>query len=184
MSATLAQWHAEHVNFAKLLDCLETQLDLFHDGATPHYELMLDIMFYMTHYPDVLHHPKEDLALARMRAQDPDVGAIADELDLQHEDLQRMGADLVVRLADVVNDGLTTRDSLETPARDYIATFRAHMSFEERRVLPIAARLLRDSDWAAIDRALRHIEDPLFGRNPEPRYAAIERHLERQAERR
>jgi hemerythrin-like domain-containing protein len=184
MSATLAQWHVEHKNFAKLLDCLEGQLDLFHDGSTPHYDLMLDIMFYMTHYPDVLHHPKEDFALARMRTRDPAVGAIADELDLQHEDLQRMGADLVVRLSDIVNDGIATRESVEIPARDYIATFREHMNFEERRVLPMAAQLLRDADWADIDAALRHIEDPLFGRNPEPRYAAIERHLERQAERR
>jgi hemerythrin-like domain-containing protein len=183
MSATLAQWHTEHVNFAKLLDCLEGQLDLFHDGTTPHYELMLDVMFYMTHYPDVIHHPKEDLALARMRARDPDIGALADELDLQHEDLQRMGSDLVARLSDIVNDGIATRESVEIPARDYIATFREHMSFEERRVLPVAARLLGDADWAAIDAALRHIEDPLFGRNPEPRYAAIERHLERQAAR-
>ena len=183
MSATLAQWHAEHVNFAKLLDCLEAQLDLFHDGATPDYDLMLDVMFYMTHYPDVLHHPKEDLALARMRACDPDIGAIADELDLQHEDLHRMGAELVGRLSDIANDGIATRDSVETPARDYIATFREHMNFEERRVLPVAARLLRDSDWAAIDAELRGVEDPLFGRNPEPRYAAIERHLERQAQR-
>ena len=183
MSATLAQWHTEHVNFAKLLDCLEAQLDLFHDGGTPHYELMLDIMFYMTHYPDALHHPKEDLALERMRARDPGVGAIADELDIQHEDLHHMGAELVLRLSNIVNDGITPRDELEIPARDYIATFREHMIFEERRVLPMAARLLGDSDWAAIDSALRHVEDPLFGSNPEARYAAIERHLERQAQR-
>ena len=183
MSATLAQWHTEHVNFARLLDCLEAQLDLFHDGGTPHYDLMLDIMFYMTHYPDVLHHPKEDLALARMRKRDPDLGAIADELDLQHEDLHRMGAELVGRLSEVVNDTIVTRDDVEIRARDYIATFREHMSFEERRVLPMAARLLRDSDWAAIDAKLRHVEDPLFGRNPEARYAAIERHLERQVQR-
>ena len=59
MSDSIARWHAEHVNFAKLLDLLEGQLDLFHKGESPDYELMLDIMFYMTHYPDVLHHPKE-----------------------------------------------------------------------------------------------------------------------------
>lgn len=183
MPATLAQWHKEHVNFAKLLACLEAQLDHFHDGGAPHYDLMLDIMFYMTHYPDALHHPKEDMALARMRAHEPEMAAIADELDRQHEDLRRMGAELVVRLSDLVNDGIATRESVELPARDYIATFREHMSFEERRVLPAAARLLCDNDWAAIDVALRHVDDPLFGRNPEPRYAALERHLERQAAR-
>ena len=36
------------------------------------------------------------------------------------------------------------------------------------------------SDWAAIDTAIGHIEDPLFGLNPSERYAALEEHLGRQ----
>jgi hypothetical protein len=35
---------------------------------------MLDIMFYMTHYPTLLHHPKEDLAFARIAARSPPRG--------------------------------------------------------------------------------------------------------------
>ena len=70
MNTTLATWHTDHANFARLLDLLEAQLDLFHRGETPHYELMLDIMFYMTHYPDVLHHPKEDMAFTRIRERE------------------------------------------------------------------------------------------------------------------
>ena len=181
MASTLAKWHTEHVNFVKLLDCLDAQLELFHDGGTVHYELMLDIMFYMTHYPDVLHHPKEDMAFARIKAREPEAGAIVDELDLQHEDLRRMGAELVVRLSDIFNGAISERSVVEMLARDYIATFRQHINFEEQRMLPMAARLLDADDWAAIDAAVRHIDDPLFGRNPEPRYAAIERHLEKQA---
>jgi hemerythrin-like domain-containing protein len=62
MTDTIAVWRAEHLNFAKLLDILEEQLQRFHTGDEPNYELMLDIMFYMTHYSDLLHHPREDLA--------------------------------------------------------------------------------------------------------------------------
>ena len=51
MSDPIALWHAEHANFAKLLDLLEGQLDLFHKCESPDYELMLDIMFYMTPLP-------------------------------------------------------------------------------------------------------------------------------------
>jgi hemerythrin-like domain-containing protein len=181
MSATLAQWHEEHVNFAKLLDFLEAQLDLFHDGDTPHYELMLDIMFYMTHYPDVIHHPKEDLAFARMKSREPRLAAVIEELDRQHIDLHGMGGELVARLSDVVNGTITSRESVETLARDYIATFRHHMNFEENRVLPMAARMLTSGDWAAIDAEITHVDDPLFGENPEPRYATIEQQLEQQA---
>ena len=67
MPDTLALWHAEHVNFTRLLNLLDDQLSLFHDGGSPDYALMLDIMFYMTHYSDVLHHPKEDLVFAKIK---------------------------------------------------------------------------------------------------------------------
>ncbi len=182
MPTTLAKWHTEHVNFGKLLTCLESQLDLFHDGETPHYELMLDVMFYMTHYPDVIHHPKEDLAFARIKAREPQAAAMVDALDAQHEELRRMGAELVVHLSDIYNGAVTSREPVENLARDYIATFREHIGFEERKMLPLASRLLEAQDWAAIDAAVRHIDDPLFGRNPEPRYRTIERHLEQQAQ--
>ncbi len=73
MPTTLALWHAEHVNFAKLLNILDGQLMLFHGGRSPDYELMLNIMFYMTHYSDVLHHPKEDLVFAKIREREKSV---------------------------------------------------------------------------------------------------------------
>ena len=177
MKSTLSTWHADHVNFGRLLDCLEGQLELFHDGGSPHYELMLDIMFYMTHYSDALHHPKEDLAFARIKAREPQANALVEALDEQHEELRRMGSELVVRLSDVFNGAVTTREDIAALAHDYVATFREHIAFEERKMLPTAARLLDAADWAAIDAAVRHFDDPLFGPNPEPRYATIERHL-------
>ena len=177
----ISKWHDEHVNFARLLDFLEGQLDIFHDGSTPHYELMLDVMFYMTHYPDAVHHPKEDLAFARMKEREPQLASIVDELDRQHVDLHAMGRRLVEQLTDIVNGSIASRQSVEMLARDYISTFRLHIKFEERRVLPMAARLLRDCDWKEIDALVQDIDDPLFGTDPEPRYAAVGRHLEQQA---
>lgn len=180
MNDTLAAWHTEHVNFARLLDLLDAQLDLFHDGETPHYELMLDIMFYMTHYPDALHHPKEDLAFARIREREQGAAATVDELERQHAELHRLGEELVARLGDIVNGSIASRASVETPARTYVKVFRHHMDIEEEKILPLAARLLRDSDWSSINTAVKHIEDPLFGRNAERRYAAIVEHLDQQ----
>jgi len=181
MSNTLSQWQTEHVNFAKLLDLLDAQLDLFHQGETPHYELMLDIMFYMTHYPDVVHHPKEELAFARIRERDGDAGPLLDTLDRQHGELHRLGQALVTSLSDIVNGSIASRASIENAARDYVATFRHHMQLEDTELLALVRRHLTDKDWSAINTKIRHIEDPLFGRNPERRYAVIEEHLERQA---
>ncbi len=182
MSDSIALWHAEHANFATLLDVLERELDLFHKGESPDYELMLDIMFYMTHYPDVLHHPKEDLAFARIKEREVDAGPIVDELSEQHARLKESGDALVHALDDIVNGSITSREHVETPGRAYVADFRSHMQREETAILPLAAKLLRASDWTAIDAVIRHIEDPLFGKNGEERYAGLRRQIAREAQ--
>ena len=181
MTDSIALWRAEHANFATLLDLLEGQLDIFHAGEKPDYELMLDIMFYMTRYPDVSHHPKEDLAFARIREREVSAHVIVDELTEQHARLKEFGDVLVRALDDIVNGSIAVRERVEVPGRAYIADFRSHMQKEETAILPLAAKLLRARDWAAIDAAIRHIDDPLVAKNGEERYAALRRQIEREA---
>jgi len=180
MSDPIALWHAEHVNFATLLGLLEVELDRFHRGQAPDYELMLDVMFYMTHYPDVLHHPKEDLAFARIAERNAGARSIVAELGDQHTMLKQAGNALVVALDDIVNGSITLRDHVEAPGRAYIAAFRRHMDTEETKILPLAATLLTGHDWAAIDRAVRQLDDPVFGKVADKRYAALRRQIARE----
>ena len=181
MSDPVALWHAEHVNFAALLDLLEGQLDRFKRGAPPDYELMLDIMYYMTRYPDVLHHVKEDLAFARIGQREAGVRPVVDRLTEQHARLKQSGDALVLALDGIVNGAITLRDHVNAPGRAYVADFRSHMQVEEVTILPLAARLLHDGDWAAIDGAIQHIDDPLFSNQAEERYSALRRKIARAA---
>jgi hemerythrin-like domain-containing protein len=182
MPDILAQWHTEHVNFARLINLLEAELDRFHNDDSPNYELMLDIMFYMTHYPDVIHHPREDLAFARIKEREKGAGPTVDELTRQHTLLRHLGETLVAALSDLVNGSITSRESVETPGRSYVASFRGHMGVEEKEILPMAARLLDARDWATIKSAVAHIDDPLFGKTAEKRYAALHQQISRQAQ--
>ena len=174
-----ALWHAEHINFATLLDLLEAELDRFSSGRAPDYELMLDIMFYMTHYPDALHHPKEDLAFAKIAERHPGVRPLVEALAGEHALLKREGDALVIALDDIVNGAITSRDHVEAPGRAYIAAFRRHLDAEEANILPLAEALLDRDDWAAIDRALLKLDDPLFGRTRDGRYEALRRRIAR-----
>jgi hemerythrin-like domain-containing protein len=180
MSDPIALWHTEHVNFAALLDLLDAQLDRFHRGEAPDYELMLDIMFYMTHYPDVLHHPKEELAFERIAARDVTAGRAVERLAAEHSALKHEGNALVIALDDIVNGSVTSREHVEAPGRAYIAAFRRHMRAEEAEILPLAGKLLDQGDWAAIEAAIRNLEDPVFGRSSDERYAALRRHITRE----
>jgi len=182
MPNTLDLWHAEHVNFSRLLTLLDNQLALFHGGKRPDYELMLNIMFYMTHYSDVLHHPKEDLVFAKIRERDQTVAGTVDELSAQHELLHKNGRDLVRHLEDIVNDTISSRETVEEVARAYVSTMRSHIRIEESEILPLADSMLTVQDWKAIHAAVEHIEDPLFGKHPEARYVALHRQITRQAQ--
>jgi len=178
----IALWSRDHTNFAVLLDLLERQLDLFHEGESADYGLMLDIMFYMTHYTDLVHHPREDLAFARIKEREPGVEAVVAELEAQHVVLKQAGEALTRALDDVVNGSITSRDHVETPARRYLQTFRGHMEREEATLMPLLQGLLRQRDWLAIDAQIQHIEDPVFGKNFDERYAALRRQIAREAQ--
>ena len=181
MSDTLALWHAEHVNFGRLLDILEDQLDRFHVDQRPNYQLMLDILFYMTHYSDLLHHPREDLAFAKIKERDGSAGTLVDDLARQHQRIKQCGDELVADLEAIVNDSIFSREQVEVPGRGYIAHFRNHIKTEETRILPLAAKLLGDQDWSEIAQTIAHMDDPLFGGGAEQRYAALRQEIARDA---
>ena len=181
MPPTLALWHADHVNFAILLGLIEEQLAVFNDGGSPQYDMMLDIMYYMTHYSDVIHHPKEDLVFAMIKERERGVAQRVDELTNQHAQLKRFGEELVRDLDDIVNGSIVSRAHVETAAHAYLNTFRRHLDIEESEILPLAARLLADKDWAAVEDAIHHFEDPLFGSRTDERYAALRQQIGRDA---
>ena len=182
MTDNIARWRAEHINFARLLDLLEGQLDLFHKGDAPSYPLMLDVMYYMTHYPDLFHHPKEDLAFAKVREREASAKAVVDELMGQHIVLRESGGKLVEHLDGIVNGAaILARESVEAPGRTYVEYFRNHMHKEETELFPSASTVLRKEDWAAIDAVMHDRQDPLFGKTVEKRYEALQRQIAREA---
>ena len=181
MNVRVASWHDEHANFAKLLYLLEAQLNLFHRGISPNYALMLDIMCYMTHYPDLLHHPREDCAFEIVKERIPKLASLVDELMAEHVVAVKSSAKLVADLDSVVNGAILPRESVELPGRDYIAHFRHHMAREEADLFPAVARTLTEHDWAKIDLKVKPVHDPVFSRNPERQYENVRREIEREA---
>lgn len=163
MTTTIDAWQQDHMNFSRLLDMLETEVRLFHEAATPDYELMLDIMYYMIHYPDVYHHPKEDLVFGKVAAMDPQVRDAVQNLLAQHVVLKQSGTRLYEELQGVVDGAMRPRGSVEQPAETYIRYFRDHMNNEESTLLPLVRKLLSPSDWAAIEAIAPTRSDPLFG---------------------
>lgn len=178
MADVIKQWHAEHVNFSRLLDLLEKQLAAFHEGESPEYDLVLDIVEYLREYPDHYHHPREDVAFARMIQRDPSLRLPINRLLQEHRVIAAAGDELLARLNEIVDGALVERATVEAAAATYLAYYRHHLATEEREILPRAKSLLGPDDWAAVDAAVAPGHDPLFGATPQDRYRALNKLIE------
>lgn len=183
MTDLAAIWHAEHVNFARLLDLLEKQVAAFHVGGQPNYDLMLDVVYYLRHYPAQVHHPREDVAFARLLDRDPKLKSQLDRLMREHHEIAAAGETLLAHLDEVVAGALEPRSIVEAAAATYLAYYRQHLAAEEQEVIPRAAELLTPQDWAAVAAAVAAGPDPLFGEDVEARYRKLRRQIALEAQR-
>ena len=183
MTDLAALWHAEHVNLARLLDLLEKQVAAFHVGEQPNYDLMHDVVYYLRHYPDEIHHPQESVAFARLLERDPTMKSQIDRLMQEHRVLAAVGETLLAHLDAVVADALEPRSTVEAAAATYLAYYRQHLAAEEKEVIPRAAELLTPQDWAAVAAAVPAGPDPLFGEDVEARFRKLRRQIALEAQR-
>ena len=163
MADQLSVWHAEHVTFSRLLQLLEQEVAAFTGGGRPDYDLMFDVIFYLRHFSDRYHHPREDVAFARIVQRDPAMELSISRLLQEHRVIAVAGDELYNRLTEAVGDVIAPRSVLEAAAATYLVYYRHHLAKEEREVLPRAAQLLTRDDWAAVAGCIPTVPDPLFG---------------------
>jgi hemerythrin-like domain-containing protein len=173
MANPIALWHAEHVNFSRLLDVFEEQVNRFHEGEDPDVDLMLEIVSYLREFGDRFHHPREDVAFALLVERDPSLRLPINRLLQEHRAIAAAGEELVTRLQEIVADALILRATVEAAAALYLVYYRHHLASEERNILPRAARLLKAQDWEIVAGAVPSGSDPLFGEAPSEKYGRL-----------
>lgn len=182
MNTAVRYWHEEHMRFARLLDFLDGEMTAFHDGGHPNYELMQDVIHYLQHYADRYHHPREDVAFARLIERAPALAPVVQQLMQEHRVIKTSGEALYKLLDAILQDSVITRDTVEAVAATYLLYYRQHIANEESEVLPAAARSLTADDWTAVGKAVEPGADPLFGTDVGARYRNL--HAQIEAERR
>jgi hemerythrin-like domain-containing protein len=169
MADPIAAWHQEHVQFNQLLAVLQQEMDGFHDGGNPDYQLMLDILGYLRDHGDCFHHPREDEAFKRLVACRPDRELPIARLLQEHRVIAHAGEALRNLLEQAAQDAVIRRSDIEVAAATYLVYYGNHIAKEEEDVLPDAARHLTPSDWQAVKEAATPVADPLFGPQPAQR---------------
>jgi hemerythrin-like domain-containing protein len=163
MVQVIDQLARDHRNLRLLLDIVEEQMNGHQADRAADFDLLCMIAEYTLHYPDLVHHPREEVVFERLIARDHGAQAVIGCLVEEH---RRLG-ELTRRFAAVVNDvahGVALpRAWLDSLAREYLQANRLHMQAEEEHFLPRAMAVLTGEDWAAIEQQLAHTEDPVFG---------------------
>jgi len=173
MQQVLVNLHAEHVNIMRILDYLEEQVQLLEKGENPEWDLMYDVMHYMTNYPDLYHHPKEDMIFDRLRSRTAEFDGHVGQLLQEHGDIYSLGKHFRDAIQEVDGGIPITCEEFARIARDYIKCQKDHLELEELVLFPLAQQYLEDSDWAAVEKAIRKQPDPLFGHMIQEEYKLI-----------
>ena len=167
----------EHRNIETLLAVLERELEVFGRADRPDYEVIRAIISYFEVYPDLYHHPLEELVFAKLKIRDPAAVAKVGNLTLEHQ----KGAEHLRRVAQAVDGVLADREILrqnvDSILRDFIESERRHVIMEDRDFFPAALKALKPQDWTEIASTLTSRKDPLFSEVAEKRFHALRVHM-------
>jgi hemerythrin-like domain-containing protein len=153
----------EHANMTLLLDLLENQVAIFRQGEAVEFASVGGIVDYFLTYPDLVHHPKEDVLFHRLRKVDPAAAIKVERLPSGHEELGLLARRVARAMADHLLQGTAeTRLWFVSLSQDFIYMNRRHMAAEEQLFFPEALRVLSEADWVAVDRKIGGRDDPLF----------------------
>jgi hemerythrin-like domain-containing protein len=153
MSEPIAAWHREHAHFAGLLERLRPELDALHCGGRPDYEGMSEIVAYLRDYGDKAHHPREDVAFARLAKRCPDLALPLARLQQEHRVIAHAGQTLLEQIEAILDGAILPREEVEATLATYLVYYGNHIAKEEEDVLPRAAQALTPEDWAEVARA-------------------------------
>jgi len=164
----------EHANMAMLLDILDRQLAAAEKGEPLDYEIIRAMLDYFSSYPNLYHHPKEELILLKLRARDSEKTMSLIQLFSEHEDLGLLTRRFARATVDqILNPSTVAQQQFASVGREFVDVNRRHMAWEDEHFFPRVLEVMTTEDWATIDAQFTDREDPLFGGSVELRF----RHL-------
>lgn len=162
-----------------LLNLLEREANRLYEGEEePDYELLRDIMHYMTIYPDVVHHPKEDRLYAEVKTVRPDLSAGFDRITLDHRGIAELGLRLRDDLEGINSGSFVRRKAVVADALRYVNTLRNHMQWEELDLFRRCEEMAAGGHDVIVEARLIPTSDPLFGDTTEERFRRLLRGIE------
>jgi hemerythrin-like domain-containing protein len=142
-------------------------------GGAADFDLMHDIMVYMTVYPDAVHHPKEDRLYAELKAARPELAHGMSSITAEHHSIAEKGLNLRASLRRAIANKPVRQNAIIENALRYADTLRGHMKWEERDLFRRLDQMIRDGHDVVDEAIFVERDDPLFGPHVEQAYARL-----------
>jgi hemerythrin-like domain-containing protein len=170
---TMNELRTDHRNMVQLLDLLDAETVRLADCDEPDYDLVYDIMTYMSEYPDAVHHPKEDMIYRHLKSIHPDIDESLKHIEDDHKALGEASHEIRRDIDAIAADGVVSRESLAQSLQKYSEDLRKHMYWEEKELFELADALDDDENWTELLKVYDEASDPLFGNQTERRFQKL-----------
>ena len=158
----LSELREDHRNMALVLNVLESTVETATTGEDPDFELIDEVMHYMTVYPDAVHHPKEDVVYAELKEQRPDLAEGLDDVPEDHKQIAVLGNNLRDDVEAIVAGAAVRREQFIVDALKYVGRLRSHMIWEEEDLFKRIDTMIGENSHAVDVGDFMHIKDPVF----------------------
>jgi hemerythrin-like domain-containing protein len=169
--------HKDHRNFSSLLKLLTQQLNIVREVKPPDYDLMLSMGLYVENYPDLIHHPKEDVIFNVFIELCEEGRETIEQLITEHKAFKQITQNFRVSIENILTGLTISREEFEKELADFIARQKNHIKTEEGRIFPLIEKVLTDNDWQRIENLIPVKADPLFGGNVQKRYDTLYKNI-------
>lgn len=115
-------------------------------------KLFRSMLYYITEYPERVHHPKEEQFLfAKIKERTHQLDSELDALSEQHSKGELLVHRLHNALLSYEFGGMDAFQHFHALVEQYAHFYFAHIRVEEERILPVAKLVLNDADWKVVD---------------------------------
>lgn len=168
----------EHKYTLMLLSVLREQLAEFDIGKTPDYQLMLDVVHYMSSFPERFNHPTKKSLIQAIIDKDPDNNTDLENLLAEKRQIVDLGNEVIQALKSLLKEStILKEEQLKIFSKNYVELIESHIELESRLLFTRARNTLSDDELHDFTDKLYFEEDHPLSNLVEERYKELSKIL-------
>lgn len=158
----IAQLQEDHKQLVRMLYHLEREVKAVAglQSGPGSLEAILDILDYIQVYPELWHHPAEDIIYEKLLQKPISDPQLLHEALEEHELLEILTENLHVHVNAVALSKDKPPMRFVKAASDYVGRQLMHMEFEQKHLFPLAENYLDSNDWQHINSSIKGLRQP------------------------